>query len=98
MYQPVAVEAGQNYKFTIWVSQDTPACAVISAACSTSPTSFFSTASTNGATAVGGWYQLSVNCNWNAQRLTGAGVSVILPSSCTIGAKVYFDDAELVKL
>lgn len=97
MYQPVAVEAGQNYKFTIWVSQDTLGCPTIAAACSISPTSFFSVASTNGATAVGGWYQLSVNCNWNAQRLAGAGVSVILPSSCIIGTKVYIDDAELVK-
>lgn len=97
MQQRVAVDVNENYQFTIWARQTTLACSVLYVACSSSPSNYFTLGTTSGALALNTWKELSVTCNWRADRLENAAVTVFLPSSCSLGAQVFFDDASLVK-
>lgn len=95
--QPVTVEADQPYQFTLWAQQSSYACTSFHAACSVGSDGYFDIAATNGGLAVNNWVQLSIICTWNAERVSEASVSALLPS-CSGGKQVHFDDALLVKV
>jgi hypothetical protein len=96
IYQAVTPKVGQNYVFSVWVLRSNLACSYFYTACSNTPNTWFSV-QMKSLPNVNEWVQGSMTCNWSADRIAGAGVSVIFPNNCAVNGQMFVDDATVVK-